>query len=52
MKSPAVVPIHRRFVQAIRTGRPAQPDFARGAAIQKILDACFASAAKQQFVRL
>lgn len=52
VKSPAVVPIHRRFVQAIRTGRPAQPDFARGAAIQKILDACFASAAKQQFVRL
>ena len=37
--------LYQRFVTAIRTGRPEQPDFARGAAVQKVLDACFKSAA-------
>lgn len=32
-----------RFLSSIRTGQNDQPDFARGAIIQKVLDACFAS---------
>jgi len=32
-----------RFLESIRTGKNDQPDFARGAAIQQVLDACFAS---------
>lgn len=35
---------YARFVEAIATGRPPQPDFWRGAEIQRALDACFASA--------
>ena len=34
---------YQRFIKAIRTGKPDQPDFARGAEIQKVLDACFVS---------
>ena len=33
----------QRFIKSIRTGRNDQPDFARGAAVQKMLDACFES---------
>ena len=32
--------IYQRFIKSIRTGVNDQPDFARGAAIQKVLDAC------------
>ena len=35
---------HARFIQAIRTGQPFKPDFARGAEVQKVLDRSFASA--------
>ena len=35
--------VWERFIRAVRTGRPDQPDFARGAEIQRLLDACFAS---------
>jgi predicted dehydrogenase len=35
--------IYHRFITGIKTGEPDQPDFARGAAIQKVLDACFKS---------
>ncbi len=34
---------YSRFVKSVRTGVNDQPDFARGAAIQKALDACFES---------
>jgi predicted dehydrogenase len=34
-----------RFIRAVRTGVTEQPDFARGAEVQKVLDAGFASAA-------
>jgi predicted dehydrogenase len=44
--------IHHRFLASIRTGRNDQPDFARGAAIQKILDACVVSDAKGGAVRV
>ena len=33
--------IYQRFVRSIRTGVNDQPDFARGAAVQKLLDECF-----------
>jgi predicted dehydrogenase len=35
--------VFQRFIKSIRTGRNDQPDFARGAAVQRILDACFES---------
>ncbi len=35
--------IYERFIRSIRTGRPEQPDFARGAEIQRAVDACFES---------
>ncbi len=35
--------IYRRFIKSIKTGENDQPDFARGAVIQKVIDACFQS---------
>lgn len=35
--------IQKRFIKSIRTGQQDQPDFARGAEIQKLLDASFKS---------
>lgn len=35
--------IYQRFIKSIRTGKNDQPDFTRGAAVQKVLDACFVS---------
>jgi predicted dehydrogenase len=43
---------HQRFAAALRGARPTAPDFARGAAVQKILDACFVSEARRRPVRL
>jgi predicted dehydrogenase len=36
--------VYERFLKAIRTGRPAQPDVLRGAEVQAYLDACERSA--------
>ncbi|MBI5725668.1 MAG: Gfo/Idh/MocA family oxidoreductase [Planctomycetes bacterium] len=44
--------MYQRFITSIRTGKNDQPDFARGAAIQKILDACFVSDKKSRPVRM
>jgi predicted dehydrogenase len=41
-----------RFIRAVRTGQVEQPDFARGAEVQKVLDAAFASAAADAPVRV
>jgi predicted dehydrogenase len=41
--APRVPSLYERFITSIRTGQPEQPDFARGAEIQRVLDACFAS---------
>ena len=35
--------IYKRFITSIKTGKNDQPDFARGAAIQKVIDACIES---------
>jgi predicted dehydrogenase len=43
---------HERFITAIRTGKTEQPDFARGAEVQKVLDACFVSDAKGRAITL
>lgn len=43
---------HTRFISAIRTGRPEQPDFARGSEVQRVLDACFESSAAGRPVRI
>lgn len=43
VKAPAVPGVYAQFVRAVRTGKSAQPDFARGAEVQKVLDACFRS---------
>lgn len=50
--APAVPNIYQRFIKSIRTGKQDQPDFARGAEIQKILDACFVSDARRCPVRV
>ena len=44
--------IHERFITAIQTGKQGEPDFARGAEIQKALDACFESERIGQAVKL
>lgn len=38
-----IVPNFRRFIEAIKSGQPATPDFARGAALQHVLDLAVAS---------
>lgn len=43
---------YQRFIKAIRTGKQDQPDFARGAEIQKVLDACILSDAEGRPVKL
>jgi predicted dehydrogenase len=44
--------IYQRFIRSIRTGRNDQPDFARGAAVQKMLDACIESDRRGAAIRL
>jgi predicted dehydrogenase len=44
--------IYQRFITSIQTGKPEQPDFARGAEVQRVLDACFASDAAGRPVKL
>jgi len=43
---------YQRFIKSILTGKQDQPDFARGAEIQKVLDACFKSDEEQIPVRV
>ena len=43
---------YQRFIAAIRSGKPGEADFARGAEVQKVLDACFVSESKKRPVRL
>jgi len=48
MRCPKTPDIYHRFIKSIKTGSNDQPDFARGAAIQKVMDACVASDAKRR----
>jgi len=43
MKCPQTPSIYQRFINSIRTGKNDPSDFARGAQIQKVIDACFES---------
>jgi hypothetical protein len=43
LQAPQTPNIYQRFITAIQTGKQEEPDFARGAEIQKALDACFES---------
>ncbi|MFA7343876.1 MAG: Gfo/Idh/MocA family oxidoreductase [Terrimicrobiaceae bacterium] len=43
---------YERFISAIRSGKPGEPDFARGAEVQKVLDGCFESEKKRLPVRV
>jgi predicted dehydrogenase len=52
MKCHPAPTVYQRFIKSIRTGENDQPDFARGAAIQKVLDACFRSDAEGRTVRV
>ncbi len=52
IKCAATPNIYQRFIKSIRTGKNDQPDFARGAAIQKVLDACFESDRKGEAVKV
>jgi predicted dehydrogenase len=44
--------IYELFIRGIRSGQQEQPDFARGAEIQKLLDASFASSRLGKSIRL
>ncbi len=44
--------IYERFVRSIKTGKNDSPDFARGAAVQRVLDKCFESDAKGKTVKV
>lgn len=52
VKAPPVATTYMRFVEAIRKGKGGTPDFARGAEVQSMLDACFVSAKKGTSVRV
>lgn len=43
---------YQRFIAAIRSGTPGEADFARGAEVQRVLDACFTSELKRRPVKL
>jgi predicted dehydrogenase len=43
MDCPKTLSMYERFIKSIKTGVNDQPDFARGAKVQKMLDACFES---------
>ena len=43
LKAPKTPNIYQRFITAIRSNTPGTPDFARGAEVQKLLDACIKS---------
>ena len=44
--------IYERFLESIMTGQQDQPDFARGAEVQQILDACATSAERETLIRI
>jgi predicted dehydrogenase len=46
VECPEVPTVYQRFIAAIRGEGPAEPDFARGAELQRLLDAAEASAAE------
>jgi len=48
----AVPTNYQRYIAAIRSGKPGEADFARGAEVQRILDACFVSDAHRRPVNI
>jgi len=52
VKCPATPNNHHRFIRSIQTGVQDQPDFARGAEVQKLLDACFVAEKSRSMVRI
>ena len=52
MKCKAVPTNYQRFIKAIQTNTPGEPDFARGLEVQKVLDACIASDAANRPLRI
>ncbi len=52
VKCPKTPSIYKRFIRSIQTGANDQPDFSRGARIQKALDCCFVSDAEDRTVNV
>jgi len=52
VEAPKTLNNYQRFIRAIQSGTPDQPDFACGAAAQKVLDACLLSDAEQRPVKV
>jgi len=52
VKAPPTPSIYQRFVESIRSGQNDQPDFARGAAIQTVLDACVISSQEDRSLEI
>ncbi|MEO6053796.1 MAG: Gfo/Idh/MocA family oxidoreductase [Chthoniobacterales bacterium] len=52
VEAPVLPTNYQRFIKSIITGKQDQPEFARGAEVQKVLDACIASDEKQHPVNI
>jgi|694.fasta_scaffold72860_1 hypothetical protein len=52
IKAPKVPSTYERFLAGVRSGKKGEPDFSRGAEIQKILDACVMSDKTGRAVRV
>jgi predicted dehydrogenase len=52
VEAPPVPTGYERFINGILTGKQDQPDFSRGAEIQKIIDACYVSDAEDKTIKL
>ncbi|MBC2593410.1 Gfo/Idh/MocA family oxidoreductase [Ruficoccus amylovorans] len=51
-KAPRTPNNYARFIRGIRTGKQEEPTFARGAEVQRVLDACYVSDGKNAPVKL
>jgi predicted dehydrogenase len=52
VKAKPVATTYARFVEAIRKGKGGTPDFARGAEVQRMLDACFKSSESGKTIKV
>ncbi len=52
IRARAVPTIYKRFVTGVQRGESSQPDFLRGAEVQRVLEACFKSDANGEWIRI
>lgn len=52
VNAPPTPSIYERYIRSVVANKPDQPDFARGAEVQRVLDACFVSNAEARPVKV